>query len=150
MKKVGIIGIFLLISTMTTQAKEIKSIKDYEKELSHCVDTFVLAEQKCSEKGSMECYDFLMSLHKKTQQCLKHTGTQILKQFYALSEQEAEDKLNKFSQFMYDNYLFLYNDTSYCQQNNCGVSPYLNSEYTTTKELDDYIHQMINSISARD
>ena len=73
---------------------------------------------------------------------------ELLIKFYGLSEQDAKNKIDKYSQSLYDENLFLYNDTLYCKQNNCGVSPYLYSEYTTTKEMQLYLTKMLKSIFA--
>ena len=49
--------------------------------------------------------------------------------------------------FIYNQYLFVYSETSYCKKNNCGVSPYLYSEYATTQQLSDYIAKLITYIT---
>ncbi len=149
MKKIVCRYCLCLILFATTTAQAQNTIGTYKKALNKCYDDFIEQERQCPEKGSFKCYDFLTGLNQKTQQCIKNVGIQILQQYYALSEKDAQDKLNQFNQLIYNHYLFIYNDSSYCMKNNCGVSPYLNSEYTTTQALNDYAQKMINTISAR-
>ena len=123
-------------------------LNEFEKELSSCQDKYKLKKQECTETWSMKCYDFLINANKNAQRCYKDEAVKVLTKFYNLSEQDAQNKIDKYVNFIYDEYLFLYNDTNYCKQNNCGVSPYLYSEYTTTQELYNYVYKMIKSVSA--
>ena len=123
-------------------------LNDNEYELYLCQEKYIQKRQECTETWSIKCYDFLTNINKEAQQCYKSTAIKILTQFYNLSEKDAQAKIDKYISFIYDEYLFLYNNTNYCKQNNCGVSPYLYSEYTTTQELYDYIYKMIKSVSA--
>ena len=125
-----------------------KISNNFEKKLFACTEEYTLKKQECSETWSMKCYNFLTDINKKAQQCYKNTAIKILTQFYNLPEKDAKIKIDKYTDFIYNEYLFLYNDTSYCKQNNCGVSPYLYSEYTTTQELYNYVYKMIKSVSA--
>ncbi len=150
MKKSIFLSWLCLVLFFSSAVMAQNSISDYEKELFRCHHDFIKKEQECPEKGSFKCHDFLMNLNQETQKCIKGVGVQILQKFYALSEGTAQNKLNDFSRFIYDNYLFVSNNTIYCTQNNCGGSPYLNSEYTTTQALNDYVQKMINTIASRD
>ncbi len=150
MKKIGykiflstILGISLLSNSAFAQDKE-----GIEKEIKQCTNTFIQKEATCPEKWSIKCYEFLINANQQAQACYKNIMIELLIKFYGLSEQDAKNKIDKYSQSHYDENLFLYNDTLYCKQNNCGVSPYLYSEYTTTKEIQIYLTRMLKSIFA--
>ena len=126
-----------------------ETLSDSEQRLYQCQKKYIQEKKECTETWSMKCYDFLINANKNAQRCYKDEAVKVLTKFYNLSEQDAQNKIDKYVNFIYDEYLFLYNDTNYCKQNNCGVSPYLYSEHTTTQELYDYIYKMIKSVSAR-
>lgn len=94
----------------------------------------------------MKCYNFLTDLHHKTQECYKDVGIKVLREYYNLSDKEAKERLNQYGDYIYNNYLFIYNNNEYCLQNNCGVSPYLYSEYALTEAMRDYISTMIKAV----
>ena len=146
MKKVLFVFVFAftLLFSISISAK---NLKNFEKELSECKEKYTLEEQKCNETWSMRCYNFLIDTNKKTQQCYKNTAIKMFFHFHNLSEKNAKTKIVNYTNFIYDEYLFLYNNTNYCVKNNCGISPYLYSEYTTTQELYNYVYKMIKSVS---
>ena len=90
-----------------------------------------------------------MSAHKSTQQCFRKTAIELFEKFYGLSNSEAQKKIDDFNKFIYDQYLFIFSETDFCKKNNCGISLYLYSEYTTTEQLQYYVNKIIRSISAR-
>ena len=145
MKKFALIFALTLSLSMNAYADV---LNNFEKELSACKKEYDLKKQECSETWSVKCYDFLTNINKNAQQCYENTAIKVLTHFYDLSEKDAKTKTDRYLRFIYDEYLFLYNNTSYCLQNNCGVSPYLYSEYTTTQELYNYVYKMIKSVSA--
>ena len=144
MKKFWIFALTMLLSCNVYA----ETLKDSEQNLYLCQEIYMQKKKDCTETWSMKCYDFLININKKAQQCYKDEAVKVLTQFYNLSEQDAQNKIDKYVSFIYDEYLFLYNNTNYCKQNNCGVSPYLYSEYTTTQELYNYVYKMIKSVSA--
>ena len=145
MKKIAFIFALTLLFSFNVYAD---ILNEFEKELSSCQDKYTLKKQKCTETWSMKCYNFLTDINKEMQLCYKNAAVKILTQFYNVSEKDAQNKIDTYVSFIYDEYLFLYNNTNYCKQNNCGVSPYLYSEYTTTQELYNYVYKMIKSVSA--
>ena len=96
-----------------------------------------------------KCYYSLMKANQNTQKCYKKIAVDLFETYYGLSQNEAEKKFDSFSKFIYEQYLYVFSETDYCQRNNCGISLYLYSEYTTTEELQTYISKIIGSISAR-
>lgn len=151
MKRIYII-LFSLFLAFNTQAKEDISASDIDsfmKEFEHCTELFQSDEQKCPETWTMKCYNHLLSAHGMIQKCYKNVAVKLFEKFYGLSSEEASTKIDEYNKFIYNQYLFIYNDTSYCKQNNCGVSPYLYSEYATTQSIQDYIQRIIKSIDAR-
>ena len=134
------------------QAKEDISTSDIGsiiKEFEHCTELFQSDEQKCPETWTMKCYNHLLSAHGMVQKCYKDVAVKLFEKFYGLSLKEASKKIDEYNKFTYNQYLFIYNDTSYCKQNNCGVSPYLYSEYATTQNMQNYIQRIIKSVDAR-
>ena len=107
-------------------------------------------EKLCPDSWSMKCYNHLMKTNKITQQCYKNIAVKLFEKFYNLSSDKAKNKFDEYYYFMYKQHLFIYADTAYCKQNNCGLSLYLYSEYATTEELYNYIDKIIKSVSARD
>ena len=140
-----LIFIFTLVFSLNAYGE---TLNDREKELYQCQEKYVQQKKECIETWRVKCYDFLTKANKEAQNCYKKSAVKILTQFYNLSEDDAKIKIDKYVKFIYDEYLFLYNDTNYCKQNSCGISPYLYSEYTTTQELYDYVSKMIKSVSA--
>lgn len=150
MKYWVMILVLVLLSATRAEAQTQSSVKELEENFVKCSDNFTNESSKCSETWSMKCYNFLTDLHHKTRDCYKEVGKQVLKQHYGLSDKEAEGQLNEYSNYTYNKYLFIYADSNYCRENNCGVSPYLYSEYATSKALEDYIGAMISSVSSRE
>ncbi len=151
MKKIYII-LFSMFLTFDLQAKEDISVSDIDrfmKEFEHCTELFQSDEQKCPETWTMKCYNHLLSAHGMVQKCYKDVAVKLFEKFYGLSLKEASTKIDEYNKFTYNQYLFIYNDTSYCKQNNCGVSPYLYSEYATTQNMQNYIQRIIKSVDAR-
>lgn len=114
-----------------------------------CQRLFDVKKQRCSESGSFECYDYLTALHREVQKCYVDIGIDLFTEFYNLKNETAREKLNQFVTFAYENYLFIYAETNFCNENECGISPYLYSEYATTELLKDYVERILSSIAAR-
>ena len=151
MKRIYII-LFSIFLAFDTQAKENISASDIDnfmKEFEHCTELFQSDEQKCPETWTMKCYNHLLSAHGMVQKCYKDVAVKLFEKFYGLSLKEASKKIDEYNKFTYNQYLFIYNDTSYCKQNNCGVPPYLYSEYATTQNMQNYIQRIIKSVDAR-
>ena len=129
-------------------AKE-TDITKMEQRLDECLSIFEKKEQKCSQTWRMECFNPLINAQKELQQCYKKTALDILEIFYGLSAEDAEKKLDEYNDFLYKQYGFIFGKTTYCKKNNCGISIYLYTEYATSQALADYVHKMINSVSAR-
>lgn len=148
MKRIYIIllSIFLAFDTQAKEDLSASDIDNFMKEFEHCTELFQSDEKKCPETWTMKCYNHLLSAHGMVQKCYKNVAVKLFEKFYGLSPKEASTKIDEYNKFMYNQYLFIYNDTSYCKQNNCGVSPYLYSEYATTRELGIYIQKIITYI----
>lgn len=136
----------VLISVTTVKAETLSSINKIDDSLAKCLDDFTKQSKECSETWSMKCYNFLTDLHHKTRECYKDVGIKVLREYYNLSDKEAKERLNQYGDYIYNSYLFIYNNNEYCLQNNCGVSPYLYSEYATTEAMRDYISTMIKAV----
>ena len=119
MKRFMFIFILILLFSFNVRAD---ILNEFEKELSLCQDKYALKKQECTETWSIKCYNFLTDINKETQLCYKNTAVKILTQFYNVSEKDAQNKIDEYVNFIYDEYLFLYNNTNYCKQNNCGVN----------------------------
>lgn len=91
-----------------------------------------------------------MKILKDMQICYQKIAVNLFKEFYQLTEKEATQRFDRYANFIYDQYLFIFSETSYCKKNNCGIGLYLYSEYATTEQLYYYINKIIKSISARD
>lgn len=90
-----------------------------------------------------------MDTHKNTQNCYKEIAVSLFTKFYSQPEDKAEQRFNDFNKFIYDQYLFVFSETDYCKKNNCGIAPYLYSEYATTKQLHFYVNKIIRSVASR-
>ncbi len=148
MKYFLILSFFCIIVCSNAFCTE-TTIDTLERDFINCSNAFKKMEQKCPESWSMKCYDHLMSAHKTTQQCFRKTAIELFEKFYGLSNSEAQKKIDDFNKFIYDQYLFIFSETDFCKKNNCGISLYLYSEYTTTEQLQYYVNKIIRSISAR-
>ena len=148
MKKFVFALIMAILLSTNAQAETSNFVSDYEKELANCLENYKQQQKQCSETWSMKCYNLLTKINQNARLCYKNTATTILTKFYNLSNKEAQTKIDQYVSFIYNEYLFVYNNTDYCVENNCGVSPYLYSEYTTTQELYEYVYKMIKSVSA--
>lgn len=142
MKKfVLILGLFLSFSA-NVWADAFQSEQWYKK-LDNCAVPEENSDKKCSEEWSMECYNHRMKIQKNIQQCYKELAVELFENFFGLPETKAIEQFDTYSKFIYNQYFFIYGETNYCKKNNCGVSPYLYSEYATTQQLNDYITKII-------
>lgn len=144
-KLVLIIGLIINICA-NAWAEDFESKQWYNK-LNNCTAIEENADKECSEKWSMKCYNHRMIIQKNIQQCYKELTVELFENFYGLPETKAIEQFDTYSKFIYNQYLFVYSETSYCKKNNCGVSPYLYSEYATTQQLSDYIAKLITYIT---
>lgn len=119
-----------------------------EQSIKECAEIFQKEEQKCTDKWSMRCYDYLMSLNYKTQKCYVKIMTDIFSEFYGQDKEKASEKANEYINFMREQYMFIYGDTNYCRKNNCGISPYLYSEYATTQALENHVIRAIRVVKS--
>ena len=142
-------SMFLAINTQAQENTSISDIDNITNNFEHCTKLFQSDEEKCPESWTMKCYNHLLSAHGAVQKCYKAVAVNLFEKFYGLSTKAAEEKIDEYNKFMYNQYLFIYNDTSYCKKNNCGVSPYLYSEYATTQSMQNYIQRIIKSVDAR-
>ena len=144
------LGMLCLVFDVQAKEERISSEIDIlSKEFEHCEMMFKINEQKCSDSWKMQCFNHLRSVHNDVTKCYKKVATDLLQNFYGLSNHEADKKYDDYVNFVYDQYLFLYNDNTYCKKNNCGVSPYLYSDYATTQDIHNYIQRMLQSVKAR-
>lgn len=142
-------GVLLSLNVLADEKNLSQKLDAFYKRFGECQSLFDVEKQKCSESGSFNCYDHLTALHHDVQKCYVDIGIDLFTKFYNLKDKTAREKLNKFITFAYDNYLFIYAETNFCNENKCGISPYLYSEYATTEWLKDYIGRMLSSITAR-
>lgn len=149
MKKIIIaIGMIICFTDNVWAGDNLKTYK-VEQSIKECTEIFQKEEQQCTDKWSMRCYDYLMSLNYKTQKCYVKIMADVFSEFYGQDKEEASEKANKYVKFMREQYLFIYGDTIYCRKNNCGISPYLYSEYATTQALENYVTKAINAVRSR-
>lgn len=146
MKKIRFL-LLILLGTMAIQAQAGENAEKIQIQARKCYTSFQEKEQKCPDTWSMKCYNYLLSAHKDTQECYKKIATALLRQFYDLSASEAENKFDEYDDFIHRQYLFIFNDSTYCKQNNCGVSPYLYSEYAATQNIQNYVDRIIQVVS---
>ena len=119
------------------------------KEYTKCQHFFENEKQNCQESWSMKCYNYLISLNQKAQDCYVNVAKNIFAEFYGQSEEKTSEKMAEYIKFMYEQYLFIYRDTNFCKKNNCGISPYLYSEYATTHAVEDYVFKALKSVETR-
>lgn len=141
----GMVG--SLISYTSAYAKT-TIVKNFETAIAQCSDTFQIEDKQCSETWSIKCHNYRMQANRNVQKCYKKIALDLFVNFYGLSETEAQERFDSFSNFIYNQYLFVFSETKYCKENNCGTSLYLYSEYATTQELQQYVNRIISSISA--
>ena len=151
MKKfVLILSLFVFLGTSAkAEVYHGIDIDDAKKQFSQCSDMFEDEQKECLDSWRMKCYSHLMTTNRNAQKCYKKIALNLFEKYYGLSTEEATEKVDSFSKFIYEQYLYIFSETDYCKQNNCGTSLYLYSEYTTTEELQTYVGKIIGSISAR-
>ena len=151
MKKFFLILSLFFVLSVNTQAEIYhgSDIAAAKKQFSQCADVFKNEQKECPDSWRMKCYSHLMTTNRNAQKCYKKIALNLFEKYYGLSTEEATEKVDNFSKFIYEQYLYIFSETDYCKQNNCGVSLYLYSEYTTTEELQIYVGKIIGSISSR-
>ncbi len=148
MKKLLILTAFLLSSSSVLALDDTDSITTLNKQITECRQEFLTKEQECPESWSMKCYDYLINLNHQTQNCYLKIANEIYQKHYSQNVQKAESNLKNYVKLTYEQYLRTYSETDFCIQNNCGISPYLYSEYATTQTLEFYINKLLNFIKA--
>ena len=146
MRKFSLMLIMILLQSTNIWAKE-TNLSILENDFIECSNSLEKEYEKCPEAWNMDCYRELMKAHKNTQKCYKSIAVKLFKEFYGLSETEAEKRYNDYSNFMYNQYLFVFSETNYCKKHNCGTALYLYSEYATTEQLRYYVNKIIKSIT---
>ena len=126
------------------------SIDNLKEQYTECGKIFEQEKQKCQESWSMKCFDYLISLNHKTQDCYIKIAKKMFTKFYGQSEDRTVKQMTEYINFMYEQYLFIYGNTNFCKKNNCGISPYLYSEYAATYAVKDYIFKAITAIDIRE
>jgi hypothetical protein len=151
MRKIILTLLFTLTITpcLADESTSSSDIQSLNNALTNCQQEFIKQEQICPEKWSMKCYDFLMELNHNTQNCYIEVAQKIFSKYYNQDNETTQKKLQKFVSYTYEQYLFLYNDNIFCTKNNCGLSPYLYSEYTTTQMLENYLKKALNAVEFR-
>ncbi len=135
------------IESFDDYIREKNKIKYLKQKFTECSTTFETEEKKCPETWSMKCHNYLIQAHKNVQLCYKKIAIDLFYSYYNLPKSDAEKRIDTFQKFIYKQYSFIYNESSYCKKNNCGVSVYLYNEYATTQELYNYIAKMIALIT---
>lgn len=123
-------------------------INELEQKFIYCGTELEKKEQSCEEYFSTKCHYIFIDLNKKVQQCYKQILQEIFVSYYDLDAKSAEEKINTFTSFIYDEYFFMYTESKYCKEN-CGIAPYLYSEYATTYSLQTYIDKTIDELKSR-
>ena len=131
------------LESLDTHVYERNKINELKQKFDVCSNTFKQEESKCNKIESLECYDYLVSANKNIQLCYKQIAIDLFKHYYNISAPDAEIKFDTLLKNVYQQYSFIYNENSYCKNNNCGISTDLYSEYATTQELHHYLHKMI-------
>lgn len=147
MKKFTTILVFLLIISINVQATDDTSaLKD---KLNNCTKILDSKYDSCPDSWSMKCYKELIDAHHNVQNCYKEIAVELFIKFYELSPQEATKRFDTFSNAIYEQYQFVFGNTNYCKNNNCGIGIHLYTNYVTSEELHNYVNKIINSVEAR-
>jgi len=149
MKKLAFILAALLTLSTNAYANTEDKLKVAEQKLTECTDDFDTENKNCPDIWNVKCHDILMDASKKAQKCYRQITVDLFENFYGMSRKEAEDKFDSYRKFIYEEHLFLFNNTTHCKNNNCGNSVYLYSEYSATHLLYLYTFKIIKSISSR-
>jgi len=145
-KFILILGLLLVISANTLA---MENFSTFDQKVLDCSALLENEYAKCPETWSMKCYGKLMEANHTTQKCYKGIAVELFVKFYGLSPNVATERIDTFQKFIYDQYFFVFSQTDYCKENNCGIGLYLYSEYTTTEQLRYYVNKIIRSLSAR-
>lgn len=144
-----ILIIFLAFLLYSDKAYTKDQIKILDQTFHECSATYNKLEHECPEFSSMRCFNHLMKANLDTQQCYKNVALQLFQTYYGLSFSDSEKRFDDYHQFIYNQYLFIFAETTFCKKENCGISIDLYTQFTTTKEIYNYIDKIIGSISAR-
>lgn len=147
--RIPCILIILSLLLYSNKAYTKDQIKILDQTFHKCSATFNRMEQECPEFSSMRCFNHLMKANLDTQLCYKNIAVQLFQKYYGLSLKESEKRFDEYHQFVYNQYLFIFSETTFCKKENCGISIDLYTQYTTTREMYNYIDKIIGSISAR-
>ena len=121
------------------------TILEYKQALTKCYNDFEHSEKYCSD-WSAKCFSYILTEQEKLQKCYQSIAVRIFTQYYGLSNNEALLKYNKHKEFLQQEYQFVYGNTIYCKENNCGIAPDLYSEYATSQGLYTYIKKTMSYI----
>ena len=133
--------------SIIAKADDISSqLDNIERKYELCLKEFEKKDAECPEMWSMKCYNFLIKANKDLQICYKEIARSLFVKYYGLTEEDADRKFDSFSEFIYSQYAFIYDKSSYCKKNNCGTSVYLYSEYATSQAQSDFVKKIIGSI----
>lgn len=149
MKKSAIIFslIFITCSCDDIQKNSDKKLLDqYTRELIDCSETFNKQTQNTDNSGFMQRHYTDMDAIKSAQECYRKTAVKVLTHFYNLTPNQAMQRFDNYRDFIYNQYLFLYGNTTRCQKENCGFSIYAFSEFATTYQIDSYTYHLITSL----
>lgn len=148
MKKILIL-VLLLLNISPSQALDNPQSSDIlSNQANKCRENFLTKEQECPDSWSTKCYDYLINLNQQTQNCYIKIANEIYQKHYNQNAQKVQNDLKNYVKLTYEQYLRTYSETDFCIQNNCGISPYLYSEYATTQVVEFYINKLLNSIKA--
>ena len=114
----------------------------------HCRSKWVVfgGTKWCYCFCNAKCFSYILTEQEKLQKCYQSIAVRIFTQYYGLSNNEALLKYNKHKEFLQQEYQFVYGNTIYCKENNCGIAPDLYSEYATSQGLYTYIKKTMSYI----
>lgn len=140
--------IFILVFMIMAHTSSADDSVQFQQDLALCEQQYQ-QEKTCEEEGTTACYHQQMNANKNIQQCYKRIAVSLFENFYNLSNKEAEERFDRYNKSLYDQFLFVYSESDYCQKNNCGIAIYLYSEHATTEQLRYYINKIITSVTNR-
>jgi len=137
--------VLLLFSTNSNAQNNIISnqIQNYRNMFENCSSTYQKDIENCPFDSFTQCNNYKQSISYKTQQCYKDIAINIFTKYYNLTTKTANQKVDDFTKYIYEQYLFITSEVEYCKQHNCGTSVYLYSEYATINALEDYVNRLI-------
>lgn len=128
------------------KADNFSRLNELKNNFNTCNKEFDISIKSCDERWNYKCHNFLTNANQNTQKCYIEVAKELFLLYYNQDNIKTQKLFEEIRSFTYNNYLFIYQENNYCQKNNCGISPYLHSEYATTYTIKDYINKAFLTI----